>query len=215
MSTILLCIETTTPVCSVCISEEQTILAKVESEEPNNHAKILAVLIQKALLLAQKKIAELSAICVSEGPGSYTGLRIGFATAKGICYAANLPLILIPTLEAMAIGMKPNAKDDFLLCPVLDARRNDVYFSFFNTNTEEIIPHDCNSVDEVNNLLLQMQSRAIVAGTGVEKFIPYSKNIELVFENVIDASNLVSIGLKKYEQKQFADLAYSEPIYRK
>ncbi|MCO5281043.1 MAG: tRNA (adenosine(37)-N6)-threonylcarbamoyltransferase complex dimerization subunit type 1 TsaB [Chitinophagales bacterium] len=215
MSTILLCIETATPVCSVCISEEQTILAKVESVEPNNHAKILAVLIQKALLLAQKKIADLTAICVSEGPGSYTGLRIGFATAKGICYAANLPLILVPTLQAMAIGMKPNAKDGFVLCPVLDARRNDVYFSFFNTNAEEITPHNCKSVDEVNGLLLQMQSKAIVAGTGTNKFEMFLDSVIISNENVIDAQNIVSIGLEKFKNNQFADLAYSEPVYRK
>lgn len=215
MGIILLHIETATPICSVCISEDHKILAKIKSEEINSHAQVLAALIQKALLIANKKITELNAICISEGPGSYTGLRIGFAISKGICYALNLPLILVPTLHAMAIGMQPNAKEGFLLCPVLDARRNDVYFSFFNSKAEEILPHDCKAANEVNNMLVQMQNRAIVAGTGVEKFKPYSKTIDIVYENVIDASNMISVGLEKFNNNLFADLAYSEPIYRK
>lgn len=215
MKATLLLIETATPVCSVCICCNERIIASAHSEEPNSHAKMLAVLIQKVLSETGLKTRELSAVGVSEGPGSYTGLRIGLSTAKGICYASHLPLILVPTLAAMAHGMKKYLPPNFVLLPALDARRNDVYFSLFDEHLNELISHDCKSVSEVNALLENMNLKAIAAGTGIEKFQPFAGNITLLQQNVIDAANMAPIAHQKFIEKKFADLAYSEPIYRK
>lgn len=215
MDALFLLIETATPVCSVCISNKNDVIAKAQCNEPNSHAKMLAVLIQKVLKETKLKTTELSAVCVSEGPGSYTGLRIGLSTAKGICFASNVPLILVPTLAAMACEMKHYIKPDSVLLPVLDARRNDVYFSVFDKNLNELIPQDCKSVSEVNELLETLNLSVIAAGTGVEKFQSFTKNISLLHRNVIDAANLISIAQQKFAEKNFADLAYCEPVYRK
>lgn len=216
MSVLLLHLETAAPVCSVCLSENNTVLAKAQSDEPNSHAKTLAVLIQKVFAESNKEIKNLHAVCVSEGPGSYTGLRIGFATAKGICYAAGLPLILISTLKAMALGIKKISENEQrVLLPVLDAHRNDVYFSFFNQELKDLITHDCKNVIEVNEMLASMNLKAVAAGTGTEKLSSFTENISVLNQSVIDAENMIEIALKKYAEKDFVDLAYSEPIYRK
>ena len=215
MDAVLLFIETASPICSVCVSRGKEVIATAKSIEANVHASMLAVLIQQVLEKANVRVCELQAVCVSEGPGSYTGLRIGLSTAKGICYAAELPLILIPTLQAMAHGIKQYASAGSTILPVLDARRNDVYFSLYNYELEELIAHTCSSVSEVNALVEQRQLKAVAAGTGIEKLTPFTQNISLVEETVIDAANMVPIGLEKFYRNDFADLAYAEPVYRK
>jgi tRNA threonylcarbamoyladenosine biosynthesis protein TsaB len=215
MSHFLLHIETATPVCSVCISRDGQLIARSESRQLNTHAATLAPLIEDLFMQSCLKATDLSAVCVSEGPGSYTGLRIGMATAKGICYAVSVPLILVPTLASMAWGMMRFMSNEVVLLPALDARRNDVYYALFDRDLNEIVPANCQSAEEVNHLLECRQLKALAAGTGAEKFSPHPKNITILHEDIMDAAHMIPISYNKFLRHEFASLAYSEPMYRK
>src|ERR1700729_2546546 len=122
---LILQIETATTVCSVALSENGGVLAYKELEQRNVHAEIITLFIDEVLKTADKKYQELDAVAVSCGPGSYTGLRIGISAAKGLCFALDIPLIAVETLEGMADGMlcQNTAEENTLLCPMIDARR--------------------------------------------------------------------------------------------
>jgi len=212
---LILHIETATPICSVSIAHGNILIASKEAETVNSHARMLAPMIQQLLAENNFSISHLNAIAVSEGPGSYTGLRIGLSTAKGICYAANLPLILINTLQAMAAGMQVIVKDErILFVPVLDARRNDVYWNVFDSSLSELNKTQCNSVDEIMQHLTENKLNVVVAGTGAFKFEAFQSQLQILDENVIGSKHLIHLALIKFQTKQFADLAYSEPVYR-
>src|SRR6188508_2360835 len=124
---LILSLETSTTVCSVAIHRGQNLLASAEVHIEQSHASKLAILIEEVRKLAGIELKELSAIAISSGPGSYTGLRIGTSTAKGLCYALNIPLISINTLEVLAHLMSSLNFNNSLLCPMIDARRMEVY----------------------------------------------------------------------------------------
>ncbi len=212
---LILHIETATPVCSVSIASGGNLIASKEAETANSHARMLAPMIQQLLAENNFSIKDLNAVAVSEGPGSYTGLRIGLSTAKGICYVANLPLILVNTLQAMAAGMQAIVKDEnIFFVPVLDARRNDVYWNIFDSSLNELNKTNCNSIDEITQHLSEKKLNAIVAGTGAFKFEAYKSQLQILHENVIGSKHLMQLALTKFHTKDFADLAYSEPVYR-
>lgn len=213
---LILHIETATPICSVSIAQGRILIASKEAETVNSHARMLAPMIQQLLAENNFSIADLNAIAVSEGPGSYTGLRIGLSTAKGICYAAKLPLILINTLQAMAAGMQAtgNAKEDVLFVPVLDARRNDVYWNVFDGSLNPLNKTDCNNIDEIVQQIAEKQLNVVVAGTGAFKFEAFQSQLQIMHQNVIGSKHLLHLALAKFQAKEFADLAYSEPVYR-
>ena len=138
----ILCLETSTSVCSVALNESCCTLALRESEKQNAHSEKITTFIKEVMDTASIDYPQLDAVAVSKGPGSYTGLRIGVSTAKGICYAADVPLMAIDTLEAMAYGMKEKlgsqiGKND-LLIPMIDARRMEVYAAIFDANLNKI-----------------------------------------------------------------------------
>ena len=138
----ILCLETATPVCSVALNSACCTLAMRETEGQNAHSEKITNFIREVMEEAKIDYPQLDAVAVSQGPGSYTGLRIGVSTAKGICYAADLPLMAIDTLEAMAYGMKDKLGSqigpDDLLIPMIDARRMEVYASVFDANLNKI-----------------------------------------------------------------------------
>jgi tRNA threonylcarbamoyladenosine biosynthesis protein TsaB len=212
---LILHIETATPICSVSIALGSNLIVSKEAETVNSHARMLAPMIQQLLAENNFSIADLKAIAVSEGPGSYTGLRIGLSTAKGICYAAQLPLILINTLQAMAAGMQVIAKDENkLFVPVLDARRNDVYWNVFDGSLNALNKTDCNNIDEIVQQIAEKQLNVVVAGTGAFKFEAFQSQLQIMHQNVIGSRHLLPLALAKFQAKEFADLAYSEPVYR-
>ena len=134
---LILNIETATNVCSVALSENNKILGFKETADPNVHSSQLTVFIESLLKKEKTDIKSLNAVAVSKGPGSYTGLRIGVSVAKGICYALDIPLISVSTLQAMAfgIGARNIIKDkNAWMCPMIDARRMEVYSAFFDQN---------------------------------------------------------------------------------
>lgn len=215
-SPIILHIETASPICSVSIASGKDLLAAVEAENVNNHAKMLAPMIKQALDKITLSVKDLNAVAISEGPGSYTGLRIGFATAKGICYAANLPLITVNTLQAMTFAMRRNtsATENCMFLPVLDARRNDVYWQLFNQHHHEENQVGCNSVDDVIAYIRENKINTITAGTGAFKLAHFANEVTVIPAIVIASANMLLPALEKFQSRQFADLAYSEPYYR-
>src|ERR1700744_3119118 len=139
---LILQIETATTVCSVALSENGSVLTYKELEQRNVHAEIITLFIDKVLKTVDKQYQDLDAVAVSCGPGSYTGLRIGISVAKGLCFALDIPLIAIETLEGMADGIiSQNTLDgDTLLCPMIDARRMEVFTAVFNAKGDRVKP---------------------------------------------------------------------------
>jgi tRNA threonylcarbamoyladenosine biosynthesis protein TsaB len=214
---VILYIETATPICSVCIARGAEVLTIQHAATPNAHAKMLAVLIQQALTGSGTNAGQLHAICVSEGPGSYTGLRIGFATAKGMCYALNIPLIVVNTLQALAQQVKAATGNNpgTVYLPALDARRNDVYWSIYDPNLTQLLPVKCSNIDDVIPMLSGYDS-IVAGGTGAFKFLG-KQEINEIKTISIDASSigLIPFSLVKFKNNAFADLAYCEPLYLK
>jgi tRNA threonylcarbamoyladenosine biosynthesis protein TsaB len=209
---LILHIETATTTCSVALSENDKLLHKVEKTERNIHASALTVYIQELLDFAEKDFKDLAAIAVSMGPGSYTGLRIGVSTAKGLCYALDIPLIAINTLSCYSVTHHT------LFCPMIDARRMEVYSAVFNDKKQVIKETAAVIVDE--NSFKELLDKQIVYffGDGAakcEEILGKHLNTRLIddFEN--SAADMVSLAYQKFKEKQFEDVAYFEPYYLK
>jgi tRNA threonylcarbamoyladenosine biosynthesis protein TsaB len=218
----ILCIETATSVCSVSLCHENNILGLRESRIDKSHASLLTVFIEE--LLSEQKISakDLDAVAVSKGPGSYTGLRIGVSTAKGICYGAGLPLIAVSTLKSMYHGIIEKYHDypginNTLFCPMIDARRMEVYSSVFRHNGEAlraVIAEIINN-DSFSDLL--SDSPVVFFGNGAEKCKDLISHPNAIFKDAYELS-AVSLALpaqKALENKEFEDVAYFEPYYLK
>src|ERR1700761_7507521 len=146
----ILQIETATTVCSVALAKDGVVLAYRQIDERNIHAEIITIFINELIAEAGIQYKSIDAIAVSSGPGSYTGLRIGISTAKGLCYALDKPLIAVETLAAMADGIRAeeNSYQQTLLCPMIDARRMEVYTAVFDAAGNIIKPTAAEIIDE-------------------------------------------------------------------
>ncbi len=211
---LILNIDTALDSASVCVAENGLPLQALSNTEQRDHAAWIHHAIENILGAANKELKDLDAVAVSNGPGSYTGLRIGLSTAKGLCYALNIPLITVPTVEIMAYSVKDEEGD--LIIPLIDARRNEVFTAVYDkqirvkNSTYALIIQP----DSFKDLL--SESIIIFCGNGVEK----TKKI-IVHENArysslpTDARHLSALSRQYYLEKSFADLAYSEPFYIK
>lgn len=213
---LILNIETGTEVCSVALAKDNQLLALAESSEGMEHGRLLSPFIQK--VLHEQKITpnELNAIAVSEGPGSYTGLRIGVATAKGICYGANKPLIAVNSLQSLAaIAIEQNPKVD-ILCPMIDARRMEVYTALFDVNGSFISDVSAQIIDESSYTELLKEKRIAFFGNGAEKCKPLIQSPNAVFLNIRhSAKGMIPLAVEKLAKKDVVDTAYFEPFYLK
>ena len=135
---IILCIETSTDVCSVCISDGKRLLAIRETGRSYSHNEVIAVFIDECVKEANMQIRDLEAVSISRGPGSYTALRIGTSTAKGICYALDIPLITVDTLKALALSVTDIVKPNGVIIPMIDARRDEVYAAVYDSSFKEL-----------------------------------------------------------------------------
>jgi len=223
---LILNIETSTTVCSVCIAKDGKLIGIKESEEEKSHAKKLTGFIDE--LLKEHGIAynDLDAIAVDKGPGSYTGLRIGVSTAKGLCYARDLPLIAINTLQSMAFGIINNIKaksihiddfDDVMLVPMIDARRMEVYSAFFNSNGDFEREVKAEIIDEDSYQEILKNRKMLFFGDGSEKIHEIVNHEKAVFiENIQPSSkDMIELSESNFSSKQFEDVAYFEPFYLK
>ncbi len=213
---LLLCIETSTTNCSVAISKNgECIALKEDNNAGYSHSESLHLFIED--LLAEQKITldNLDAIVVSKGPGSYTGLRIGVSTAKGLCYALDIPLIAINTLDSLAAEIKNDA--NCYIVPMLDARRMEVYTATYTENYKNIEPTKALILEETSYSELLEKQKTIFIGNGVAKFQEICKhpNAEFIANKVPSAKNLCGLAHQKFEAKNFEDVAYFEPYYLK
>lgn len=221
MTTILL-IETATTACSVGLARDGKLIALRESLDQRSHAELITVFIAELLSEANIPFSALDAVAVSKGPGSYTGLRIGVSTAKGICYAHDKPLIAIETLYAMAAGFKQKFSSSIqandLICPMIDARRMEVYAAVFDTNLNAILPTEAVIVDEQSFQEFLKDKHIHFFGDGAAKCRePLGLNPNAHFTEDVhpSAAFFVEAAFAAYAAQSFEDVAYFEPFYLK
>ena len=213
---IILNIETATELSSVCISKDQEVLAIKEGSGPMKHSQEITLLIQDCLSTIGITFAQLDAVAVSKGPGSYTALRVGTSVAKGICYAVDIPLIGVDTLKSMAVASAAQVAADFY-CPMIDARRKEVYMALYNNDITELKPCQAAILDQDSfGQDVSVGQKIVFSGNGSPKFEEMILRPEFVFTNIVcKASNLVPLALEAYKAKKFVSVAYFEPTYLK
>jgi tRNA threonylcarbamoyladenosine biosynthesis protein TsaB len=219
MSTIIN-IETSTEVCSVSLCKDGKLIALRENTEGLNHAKLLTLFIEELMKEAKLEFKDLDAISVSKGPGSYTGLRIGVSTAKGLCYGANIPIIAIGTLQSLcvaAIKQAENLDDNTWFCPMIDARRMEVFCAFYNNNNEQQIDIKAEIIDNDSFKDILDQRKVVFFGNGAEKCKESITHENAIFIDNIQcsSSNMASLSHEAYKNKSFEDIAYFQPFYLK
>jgi len=214
VDTYILHLETATKVCSVALSKNGELVGLKEIEEDGySHGENLNCFIEDLIKSVGISLKELAAISIASGPGSYTGLRIGAATAKGLCYALEIPLIAIDALQALTEIARINHPNK-VLCPVIDARRMEVYNSFFDENNQLIKEISADIIDESSYSEFEP---FVYFGDGAEKLqeIWADKNCTADFTIKSSARGQVRLAFEKYQNQQFEDVAYWEPFYLK
>ena len=213
----ILCIETATPVCSVALFENNTLIGLCEIKDGNVHASALTGLIKQCMDESAVSLNQLEGIAVSKGPGSYTGLRVGVATAKGLCYTLKKPLIAIGTLKSLAhVFRLKNPGYTGLICPMIDARRMEVYTAVYDQSLEEISPVEARIIDSSSYAEMLSSSRIAFLGSGAEKCKETIKSDNAFFFNTMcSAKGMGIFAYEKLRTGQFEELAYFEPDYLK
>jgi len=221
--TLILNIETSTEICSISLSKDNILINKKESFDSNSHATQLTNFIEQIFLEEKITAKQINAIAVSKGPGSYTGLRIGVSTAKGLAYGLNIPLIAVNPLQAMIYGFYKNNKtniefkDSDLFCPMLDARRMEVYTAMFDKNLNQISEIQAEIIDENSYKNILENHKIYFFGNGADKCNQIIKNENAIFiPNIYTSSeNMIELSNKAFLEKDFVDVAYFEPFYLK
>jgi tRNA threonylcarbamoyladenosine biosynthesis protein TsaB len=210
----ILCIDTAVQGSSICLLQNDSVVAFAENSDQKESAAWLQVAIKQLLLEQEISMQQLNAVAVSAGPGSYTGLRVSMASAKGLCYALNIPLIALNTLKVMASAALQEKSD--LLCPMIDARRMEVFTAVYNKQLEEVIaPHPLILQAASFDQLLSTQTITFF-GNGSSKFQTLLQHPNAHFSTLeINATAMASLAFQQFQNKAFADLAYSEPYYGK
>lgn len=210
----ILNIETSTKNCSVSIAKDgQTVAFREIADQGYSHAEKLHVFIEEIIKEAKLEFKDLAAIGISQGPGSYTGLRIGVSSAKGLCFALNIPLIAVDTLQILASQVKV---DSGFIVPMLDARRMEVYSAVFNTNLEKTKAVEAEIIDE--NSYANYEEPMYFVGDCQEKLKPVLTKSNFHFlENVVfpSAKEMSALSYGKFQNNDFVDVAYFEPYYLK
>jgi len=210
----LLNIETSTKNCSVSIAKDgNTLLCKEVAESGYSHAEKLHVFIEELLLELQLKYSDLNAVAVSQGPGSYTGLRIGISAAKGLCYALNIPMIAVDTLEVLA--RKLQISEGFII-PMIDARRMEVYSAIFDAQYQKIRATQAEII--IEDSFANLEKPVYFVGDSFEKAKAVLTKPNFIFkEDVIypSANEMGALSYDKYKKNDTVDVAYFEPYYLK
>jgi len=212
----ILSIETATTICSIAIHQDGNLLFHQEMFLEQSHSSKLVPAIENALRTLELNSSDLAAVAISKGPGSYTGLRIGTSTAKGFCYALDIPLIAINTLQTMALKVASLGLSKKMI-PLLDARRMEVFYEVFDENVqsnEEAKPLILEENSFENNLLSESY---LIFGNGMPKFKDICVNKNALFLNNIypSAVQVGELAWEKYQKQEFEDVAYFEPFYLK
>ncbi len=211
---LILNIDTALDAASICLAKNGEVISISKNEKQEDHAAWMHLTIKQMFQNSGISINNLDAVAVSIGPGSYTGLRIGLAAAKGICYALNKPLIAVNTLLMMANAAQGESTD--LLCPMIDARRMEVFTAIYSNNLQVIMEPKALVLNEKSFAQELSNNKICFFGSGSEKFRSVCNNANVVFSNIIsNASHMIPLSEKYFIEKQFADLAYTEPLYLK
>jgi len=212
----ILNIETSTDICSVCIAKGETIVSIRETERSYSHSEVIATFIKECLVEASMEPSDLDAIAVSRGPGSYTALRIGTATAKGMCFALDIPLISIDTLTALANSVHKEVGDNEIIIPMIDARRKEVYHAHYDKAMNILKEVEPIILDETTYAALSSSNKIWILGDGAPKSRDILSIHNAHFVDIECSSKyMVSLSLEKFEKKEFEDIAYYEPNYYK
>ena len=219
----IILIETSTALCSIALAENGTITAYKESSEPKAHASLTAVFIDEMLKEKGLSIADCDAVCVSMGPGSYTGLRVGVSTAKGLCFGSGKPMLAVGTLDtlvaqAVAEGLVP--KDCKYIIPMIDARRMEVYSAVFGLGEDGVykqITETSPCIIDENSFAGQVEDgKVLFIGDGAGKCADVIKSQNASFVQCWPkASSMLVPASAAYKEKRFEDVAYFEPFYLK
>lgn len=211
-------IETATEICSVAISSQEKVLVSKIAEGEYEHAKQITILIQQCLQDIGLAVSDLAAVAVSQGPGSYTGLRIGASVAKGICYSNNIPLISVDTLRAIAFGAARETKqDNFAYLPMIDARRMEVYCALYDRAFHEIDqPKAIIVKEDAFTAFTNKYAQIIICGNGAEKCKSKLTDPTFTFiDTFCHAAYLAPFAAKKFQEGNFQSVAYFKPFYLK
>lgn len=213
---LILNIDTAVAGASIALSQNDRVLAFASNEAAKESAGWLQPAIRELMAGSGFSLAALDAIAVSAGPGSYTGLRVGMASAKGLCYALNKPLIAISTLEAMAAAAIKQVPEVQWFCPMIDARRMEVFTAIYNRDLQVIVaPHNL-VLDAVSFAEQLAKQQICFLGNGSDKFKPLVAAEKGVFVSMaLDATQIAALAYQRYVTGDFADLAYTEPFYIK
>lgn len=218
----ILLIETATGVCSVAVAVDGQVVALIEANDRRSHAEFITLFIADVMARAGLSFTQLDAVAVSKGPGSYTGLRIGVSTAKGICYAADLPLIGVETLLAMAVGMRHHQTvdkvSDYLLCPMIDARRMEVYAAVYDDALRLVMPTRAVVVDSNSFSGYLSHQTVYFGGDGEAKcrqMLSDKPGAVFLDHFVPSASWMAEDAFRSFLSSKFENLAYFEPFYLK
>ncbi|MBR1851527.1 MAG: tRNA (adenosine(37)-N6)-threonylcarbamoyltransferase complex dimerization subunit type 1 TsaB [Bacteroidales bacterium] len=218
----ILLLETATEVCSAAIVADSKVLAQRRSDEPNAHSSRLAVFIDEMLAELGLKASALDAVCVSSGPGSYTGLRIGVSTAKGLCYGLQVPLLSVPTLSSMALWYYAQHPDyQGAVCPMVDARRMECYTLIAKRDGQQLVELKPTSADIVEEGIYDRyldDGEVVFIGNGAAKtrqVLGSHPNARFDDSFAISAIGMASEAERRLAQGRVEDVAYFEPFYLK
>lgn len=223
----ILSIDTATDKGIICLSEDGKVISVLENDNQKDHAAWIQTAINTLLQKQGVAMNELQAVAVTAGPGSYTGLRVGMATAKGLCFALQIPLITINTLQVMAhaaitqLGSMDNATSHMppplCYCPMIDARRMEVFTAVYDGSLQEIIAPKAMILDELS-FTGELNNRSLICfGNGSNKWKNVSRypNVLFIDENLDIAKSLANLASSLHLSQNFANLAYAEPVYLK
>jgi len=207
-------IDTALDIALVSLAENGQTMAEAQSISAKDHASWLHPAIDEMIKKTGKSFADIKAVAVNAGPGSYTGLRVGMAAAKGVCYALNVPLITVSSLKLLASAVQHDA--EYIICPLIDARRMEVYTAAFDKNLNEVIPAHALVVGPNSFDPLLQQGNVLFCGNAVDKTGGVISNSNAVFSQTKPtAQHLANLSFEQFTKKDFADLAYAEPFYVK
>jgi tRNA threonylcarbamoyladenosine biosynthesis protein TsaB len=214
---VILSLETSTDACSVALHADKKLLGQAEIHQPQSHAARLAPMIEQVIHEAGLNLKDIGAVAVAKGPGSYTGLRIGTSTAKGLCYALNVPLIAVGTLELLAFQGNNFNTDHALLCPMIDARRMEVYCLLADENLRIIEPVSARVVDENTFAELLETNRVLFLGSGSQKCREVIRHPNAIFLDGVQAlaSALGVMADEKFKSGEVENLMNFKPFYLK
>lgn len=220
---LLLHIDTATVYAGICLSNNETVLAIEENHDAKNHAAFLQPAIQKIMQQTGHGLHELDAVAVTGGPGSYTGIRVAMASAKGICYALQKPLIVLNTLQVIAQAAldqltteNPQSEEEWLLYPMIDARRTEVFSAVYTHLLKEKEAASAILLNELFFASLPANVSILFCGDGAAKIPELSlKSNMRISSTQHNVNHMIRLAIKAYTHQQFANLAYAEPLYAK